>query len=77
MRGVFVVLRGYMDESYDNSQKLFTYSCLTATGTDWNEMERVWKLHLKAKNRELKKAGRPMISEGFSGDGDGCYPHSQ
>jgi hypothetical protein len=66
-----VVLRGYMDESYDNSQRLFTYSCLTATGKDWREMERVWKLHLNAKNRELKRSGRQTISRYHASDCSG------
>lgn len=62
-RGIFVLFRGYIDESYNaKDQKLFVLSCLIATGKSWLEMERTWKLHLRAKNKQLKKAGRPEIS---------------
>src|SRR5664279_3845797 len=42
---MFVVLRGYMDESCGKDQKLFAFSCLMATGKDWSDMERSWNLH--------------------------------
>ena len=51
-----------MDESIDKNQELFALSCLLAKGKDWFEMERAWKLHLVAKNKQLKKAGRRPIS---------------
>lgn len=57
-----MLFRGYIDESYDNHQKIFALSCLIAKGKAWSEMERMWKLHLAAKNRKLAKAGRPLIS---------------
>jgi hypothetical protein len=66
--GVFVVFRGYIDESCDKDQKLFALSCLLATGKDWFEMERAWKLHLVAKNRELRKAGRKLLSRYHASD---------
>jgi hypothetical protein len=82
--GVFVVFRGYMDESCDKGQKLFAFSCLMATGKDWSEMERSWKLHLTAKNKQLKKAGRPTISRyratdcnGYFGEFSGWEPEEQ
>ena len=49
----FVIFRGYMDESYGADQNIFAWSCLIATGSDWFEMERQWKLHLRAKNKAL------------------------
>ena len=57
-----MLFHGYMDESYDRHQKLFAFSCLIASRKDWAEMERAWKLHLAAKNKQLKKAGRQLLS---------------
>jgi len=60
---MFVLFKGYFDESYDGSAvNLFTLSCLVATGKDWFEIERAWKLQLAAKNKQLKKEGRAPIS---------------
>jgi hypothetical protein len=61
-----------MDESYDNDANLFALSCLMSTGKDWLEMERQWKLHLRAKNKTLKKQGRPLISRYHASDCSGC-----
>jgi hypothetical protein len=36
-------------------------------------MERKWKLHLHAKNKELKKAGRRLISRYHASDCSGCH----
>jgi hypothetical protein len=60
--GTFVLFRGYMDESHDKENRLFALSCLIATGKDWYEMERAWKLQLAAKNKELKRAGRKLLT---------------
>lgn len=60
-----------MDESYDNKQQLFALSCLIAAGSDWMAMDRAWKLHLAAKNRQLKKQGRPTISRYHASDCSG------
>jgi len=63
LRGTFVLLRGYIDESYRAKElKTFALSCLIATGSDWLKMERSWKLHLAVKNRQLKKEGRRLLS---------------
>ena len=68
-----MVLRGYMDESCAKDQKLFAFSCLIATGKDWSEMERSWNLHLAAKNKQLKKAGRQTISRYHATDCNGYF----
>ena len=65
---MFVLFRGYMDESHDKDNRLFALSCLIATGKDWYEMERSWGLHLAAKNKELKKAGRKLLSRYHASD---------
>lgn len=71
-KGLFVILRGYIDESYDKEQNVFSFSCLMARGKDWDEMERRWKLHIKAKNRFLEKYGRETISRYHASDCSGC-----
>jgi hypothetical protein len=66
-----VVFRGYIDESYGADLNIFALSCILARGKEWDEFERKWKLHLAAKNRELKKAGRPLISRYHASDCSG------
>jgi hypothetical protein len=66
-----VVLQGYIDESYDKDQKIFALSCLIAPVKAWTEMERIWKLHLRAKNKQLEKAGRPTIRRYHASDCNG------
>jgi len=63
-KGIFVVstFQGYIDESHDGAANLFTLSCIVATGKEWQETARAWKLHLAAKNKQLKREGRPLIS---------------
>jgi len=70
-QGNFVIFRGYIDESYDANQNVFALSCLIARGKTWYEMERKWKLHLAAKNKQLLKAGRPTISRYHASDCSG------
>ncbi len=60
---VFVLFKGYIDESYDGSARnLFALSCLIADSKGWFEIERAWRLHLEAKNKQLKRQGRRLIS---------------
>lgn len=56
------LVRGYMDESYDAQQDIFSMSCILAKATHWVELERRWRHQIEAKNKELKRAGRPTIS---------------
>ena len=69
----FVIFRGYMDESYGEDKNVFAWSCLIATGSHWFKVERQWKLHLRAKNKELKQAGRPLISRYHASDCSGRH----
>lgn len=69
--GIFVLLRGYIDESYGSSQNVFSLSCIMARGKDWLEMERRWKLQIDAKNKFLKKHGRKTISRYHASDCSG------
>jgi hypothetical protein len=66
-----VIFKGYIDESYDNTKKLFALSCLIARGKEWRAFERAWKLHLGAINRKLKKQSRPQISRYHASDCSG------
>jgi len=67
-KGIFVLFKGYIDESYDKKQKLFSLSCLVATGKKFSEMERIWKLHIAAKNKQLAKQSRKLISRYHASD---------
>lgn len=66
--GIFVIFRGYIDESYGPDKNVFAWSCVIARGKEWDEIERKWKLHLDAKNKALKKAGRPVITRYHASD---------
>ena len=66
-----MLFRGYIDESYGPKQNVFALSCLLAKESNWLEFQRKWRLHLAAKNRELKKAGRPPISRYHASDCSG------
>lgn len=63
-----MIFRGYIDESYDAGQNVFAQSCILARGAAWMEFERKWKLHISAKNRELKKTNRPLVSRYHASD---------
>jgi hypothetical protein len=67
-KSVFVIFRGYIDESGIHNNTLFALSCLIATGKSWYEMERSWKLCLDSKNRQLKKVGRRVIRRYHASD---------
>lgn len=70
-KGQFVLAKGYIDESFGAERNAFALACVISTGKNWSEIERKWKLHLKAKNRELEKAGRPLISRYHASDCSG------
>jgi hypothetical protein len=72
-KGFFVLFRGYIDESIDGIQNIFTLSCLIARGKAWTEMERLWKQEVKAKNKELQRSGRPLISRYHASDCSGRH----
>jgi hypothetical protein len=60
--GVFVLLRGYIDESVDKKQNIFSLACLISTLKEWRELERAWKIYLAGWNKRLKKQNRPPIT---------------
>ncbi len=66
MEGVFVLLRGYIDESYN--EHVFTLSCLLTKGKIWDEFARSWKIMLRAWNRKLEAQGRSKISRYHAAD---------
>jgi hypothetical protein len=55
-----VLIKGYIDESYDD--KLFTLSCAMSNIKGWAAIESSWKKCLAAKNRALVSQGRKPIS---------------
>ncbi len=66
-----MLLSGYMDESYGPRQNVFSFSCILARSKDWDDMERRWKLHIAAKNKQLIKEGRKPISRYHASDCSG------
>jgi hypothetical protein len=65
---VFVLLRGYIDESVDKKQNIFTLACLISTLKEWRALERAWKIYLAGWNKRLKKLGRPPITRYHASD---------
>ena len=61
-QGIFVILRGYIDESYNKDRTVFVLSCLLSTGSEWAHIVNKWKRCLRHKNKELVTAGRKPIS---------------
>jgi hypothetical protein len=59
-RGLFVILRGFIDESYD--KRIFVLSILVAVGTDWRWLSRDWLACIEKKNQQLRAEGRSPIT---------------
>lgn len=66
-KGLFVVLKGYIDESVKDGQ-LFTLSGLISEGRIWSALRDDWKTCLRDKNHELQRAGRKQISRYHASD---------
>lgn len=67
-KGMFAVLRGYIDESIKSEKKLFSLSCLISEGSAWSALQSEWKECLRAKNAELRKANRKQIRRFHASD---------
>ena len=65
-----MILKGYIDESYwpPERPQLFTLACTMSDVSRWNSITSEWKHCLSAKNRELKKQGRKMLSRYHASD---------
>jgi hypothetical protein len=61
-----VLLRGYIDESYND--QLFTLSCLMSDPSNWMWFESAWKKCLRFKNKELRKQDRQQLSRYHAAD---------
>jgi len=61
-----LLIKGYIDESYN--KRMFTLSAILASGHNWAWFESDWKKRIVAKNKELKKRGRPQISRFHASD---------
>lgn len=64
---------GYIDESYQSGQNLFSMSCILARSSKWLDIEQKWKRHIAAKNRELTRLGRPLITRYHASDCSGRH----
>lgn len=60
LQGTFVVLKSYIDESYN--EDVFTLAWLAASGYDWLWINRHWKRCIDRWNRKLRKQGRKQLS---------------
>ena len=60
---VFMVIVGYMDESYSMERPPLTFglSCLFAYGNEWSWIEMAWKKLIDDKNCELISQGRKPL----------------
>ena len=61
-----MLLKGYIDESYN--ERMFTLSAVLASGLSWAWFESDWKKRIAARNKVLKKEGRPQISRFHASD---------
>jgi len=61
-----MLMRGYIDESYDD--KVFSWCCILSTRSQWMGLEKAWKRCIASENRRLKKLGRPQISRYHASD---------
>jgi hypothetical protein len=62
-----MVIRAYIDESY-NEPRTFALGCVLARGMDWFDLAKQWQRVLDRKNRDLARAGRPILSRYHSSD---------
>jgi hypothetical protein len=60
-KGTFVILRGFIDESYDR-QNIFLLSALVGLGTEWRWLSRDWMACIDKWNTRLLGQGRKPIS---------------
>lgn len=69
-RSVFVIVAGYIDESYsgENPPLTFGLNCVLAAGSEWFWIENAWNKVLARKNKELEAQGRRKISRYHSVD---------
>ena len=64
----FMVLKGYIDDSYNKDRSVFALSSLLSTGTNWSRLERDWKVFLAGENKRLLREGRKTISRYHASD---------
>jgi hypothetical protein len=69
---LFAVLEGYIDESGDETSKLFTLSCITSHGGMWWWFENAWVQWLEKTNLELRRQGRTILSRYHAADCSNC-----
>ena len=68
---ISVILRGYIDESYDGKEfppRMFGLTCTFAHTAEWPWIEMAWQKCLDEKNASLRKQGRKEIRRYHSKD---------
>jgi hypothetical protein len=67
---VSVIVRGYIDESYDGRRppRMFSLTCTFANTAEWPWIEMAWQKCLDDKNESLRKQGRQKIRRYHSVD---------
>jgi len=61
MSGVFVLLKGYIDESVSKDRRIFTLSALVAQGHEWVPLAEEWEAMLAEVNLRLAASGRRLL----------------
>lgn len=61
MAGVFVLLKGYIDESVSKDMRIFTLSALVARGCEWVPLAEEWEAMLADVNVRLAASGRKPL----------------
>jgi len=61
MLGVFVFLKGYIDESVSKDLRIFTLSALVAQGHEWVPLAEEWEAMLAEVNLRLVASGRKAL----------------
>lgn len=62
MKGTFVLLKGYIDESISKDQRVFTLSALVGIGEQWDALSKDWTKMLVDTNVWLVAKGRKPIN---------------
>jgi hypothetical protein len=62
MKGIFVLLSGYIDESVSKGQKMFTLSALVGVGDEWQVLSDDWQNMLAEEKCRLRQEGRRTLS---------------
>jgi hypothetical protein len=68
MKGLFMVLRGYLDESVSKHERVFGLSALVGIGDEWLPLAAAWDKIIEETNNDLVRQGRRKISRYHAAD---------